>query len=163
MMTVFDPIARSYDQWYESEQGRAIFEVEMSCLRSLCPRCIGRWLEVGVGTGRFAAMLGIGEGIDPSPRMLDIAAAHGIKTYEGCAEALPFSDSSFDGLLLALALCFVADPEQALKECRRVLRKAPHCSSAISRQKAPGASHTDEKHPRDTPFMLTRNSGRPRK
>jgi len=79
-------------------------------------------LEVGVGTGRFAAMLGVAEGIDPSPRMLDIAAGRGIRTYEGYAENLPFPDGSFDGALLALALCFVADPKRALNECCRILR-----------------------------------------
>jgi SAM-dependent methyltransferase len=67
-------------------------------------------------------MLGIAEGIDPSPRMLEIATGRGVKTYKGYAEDLPFPDSSFDGLLLALVLCFVADSEQALNECYRILR-----------------------------------------
>jgi len=117
----FDPIADSYDRWYDSPEGRAIFNAEVACLRLLCRPCIGRWLEVGVGSGRFAAMLGVVEGVDPSAQMLEIAARRGIKTYEGGAEALPFPDSSFDGVLLALALCFIADSKQALKECHRVL------------------------------------------
>ena len=87
----------------------------------LCGPCLGRWLEVGVGTGRFAASLRIGEGIDPSPRMLELAAKRGIRTYEGYAEALPFPDRTFDGILLAAALCFIEDPEQALRECHRVM------------------------------------------
>ncbi len=53
--------------------------------------------------------------------MLEIAVRHGIRTYEGCAEALPFPGSSFDGVLLALSFCFIADPQKALKECHRVL------------------------------------------
>jgi ubiquinone/menaquinone biosynthesis C-methylase UbiE len=67
-------------------------------------------------------MLGVDEGIDPSPRMLEIAAGRGIKTHQGYAEDLPFSDGAFDGLLLALTLCFLADPSRALSECRRILR-----------------------------------------
>jgi len=67
-------------------------------------------------------MLGIAEGIDPSPRMLEIAGGRGVKTYTGRAEVLPFRDSSFEGVLAALALCFVDDSERALKECRRILR-----------------------------------------
>jgi SAM-dependent methyltransferase len=74
MMQALDAIAEIYDRWYDSPQGRTIFDAELKCLRLLCPRCLGRWLEVGVGTGRFASTLGISEGTDPSPRMLEIAA-----------------------------------------------------------------------------------------
>lgn len=81
----------------------------------------GRWLEVGVGTGRFATALGIGEGVDPSPQMLGFALRRGVRGVTGTAEALPFSSACFDGVLLALTLCFVDDQEAALAECRRVL------------------------------------------
>jgi ubiquinone/menaquinone biosynthesis C-methylase UbiE len=118
----FDPIAVSYDRWYDSPEGRVIFGAELTCFRQLCRSCAGRWLEVGVGTGRFSSALGIGEGIDPSPRMLDIAAKRGITTHEGRAEALPFPDGVFDGILLAAALSFIEDPELALRECRRLLK-----------------------------------------
>ena len=118
----FDLIAETYDRWYDSTEGRAIFNAELACLRSLCDPPRGRWLEVGAGTGRFASMLGIAEGIDSSPRMLEIAGGRGVKTYTGRAEALPFLDGSFDGVLAALALCFVDDSGQALRECCRVLR-----------------------------------------
>ena len=121
MSKAFDPIAESYDRWYDSPEGRIIFKAELSCLRMLCGQCPGRWLEVGVGTGRFASSLGIGEGIDPSPRMLEFAARRGIRTYEGLSEALPFPDGTFDGVLLAAALCFIEDPGQALRECHRIL------------------------------------------
>jgi SAM-dependent methyltransferase len=121
MTQAFDPIAESYDRWYDSAEGRIIFKAELSCLRMLCGSCPGRWLEVGVGTGRFASSLGVGEGIDPSPRMLEIAAKRGIVTYEGRAEALPFPDGTFSGVLLAVALCFIDKAEQALRECHRVL------------------------------------------
>jgi ubiquinone/menaquinone biosynthesis C-methylase UbiE len=118
----FDLIADSYDQWYDTSEGRAVLRAESACLRLLCAQCRGRWLEVGVGTGRFAALLGVAEGIDPSPRMLEIASRQGIKTYTGFAEDLPFTDESFEGVLLALTLCFVADSKRAVMECRRVLR-----------------------------------------
>lgn len=117
----FDSIAEAYDRWYDTPEGRAIFNAELECLRLLRGRGYGRWLEVGVGTGRFACSLGIAEGIDPSPRMIEIAARRGVKVREGNAENLPFQDGSFDGVLMALALCFVASARQALKECRRVL------------------------------------------
>jgi len=72
--SAFDPIADSYDQWYDTVDGRIIFESELKCLRLLYGHIDVRWLEVGVGTGRFAAKLSIAEGIDPSPQMLSIAA-----------------------------------------------------------------------------------------
>jgi len=73
----FDPIADVYDRWYDAPEGRAIFAAELKCLRALCGHFNDRWVEVGVGTGRFASMLGIGEGIDPSLRMLEISDRFG--------------------------------------------------------------------------------------
>lgn len=122
LINAFDSIADAYDAWYDTPKGCAIFEAETSCLRSLRARCKGRWLEVGVGTGRFAQTLGVGEGIDPSLSMLDLAARRGIKVYQGVAEALPFPKDSFDGVLLAFTLCFVDDSLKALRECHRILR-----------------------------------------
>ncbi len=124
MLRVFDTIANAYDQWYDTPKGRAIFRAELACLGSLHDTGYEGWLEVGVGTGCFAHSLGISSGIDPSPQMLAMAAGRGINTCEGCAEYLPFPAASFNGILLALTLCFIEAPEQALKECRRVLRPA---------------------------------------
>lgn len=122
MKGIFDPIADSYDRWYDTPEGRAVFEAEVRCLRSLSHRIRGRWLEVGAGTGRFASALGIARGLDPSIRMLKIAARRGLEVILGRAESLPVRPDSLDGILMALALCFVADARTALAECRRVLR-----------------------------------------
>lgn len=121
MPQAFDAIADAYDQWYETPEGQAIFQAEVNCLRLLSEEFRGRWLEAGVGTGRFALALGVKEGIDPSPRMLKKAAQRGIRTYLGTAEHLPFPDGVFHGVLMALALCFICDAEQAMRECARVL------------------------------------------
>jgi SAM-dependent methyltransferase len=122
MSTAFDALSDRYDHWYESADGTAIFQEELACLRLIRPERCGRWLEVGVGTGRFASALGIVEGIDLSPKMLEYAARRGIRIYWGTAESLPFQDGTFDGVLMALTLCFVQDAGQALRECARVLR-----------------------------------------
>ena len=61
------------------------------------------WLDVGVGTGRFAHALGIPVGVDPSPNMLALAAARGIVTHEARAEALPFAPESFDSVPMDLS------------------------------------------------------------
>jgi ubiquinone/menaquinone biosynthesis C-methylase UbiE len=121
MTAPFDALANDYDAWYDEPVGRAILAAELDCLRRLVGTCHGRWLEVGVGSGRFAAGLEIGEGIDPAANMLQLAARRGVRTYLGTADNLPFPDGSLDGILLALTMCFIDDPAEALRECRRVL------------------------------------------
>ena len=121
MAQKFDAIADAYDRWYDTPEGQAVFQAEVACLRAIRKKVRGRWLEVGVGTGRFALALGVKEGIDPSPRMLEKAAGRGIRTYLGAAEHLPFPDGAFNGVLMSLSLCFMSDAEQAMRECARVV------------------------------------------
>jgi len=118
----FDLEADRYDLWFESRGGKAIFEIEKSCLRTLLQPCKGRWLEVGVGSGRFAAAFGISEGLDPSWAMLAIASRRSIRTVCGVGEDLPYGDATFEGVLMVTTLCFVSDAERSLSECHRVLR-----------------------------------------
>jgi SAM-dependent methyltransferase len=82
----------------------------------------GRGLEVGVGTGRFAAPLGVEFGIDPAAEMLDYARSRGIRVARAVAEALPFADAAFDYALAVTTLCFVDDPAAMLAEACRILR-----------------------------------------
>ncbi|ARN57297.1 class I SAM-dependent methyltransferase [Sedimentisphaera salicampi] len=122
MKQPFDNFSKRYDEWFERTKGRRIFEAELKCLQYICPPVQGRWIEAGVGTGRFAAGMGISEGIDPSSAMLEIAASRGIKTYQGYAEDMPFSVQEFDGIMLAFTLCFIESPKKALAECWRLIR-----------------------------------------
>ncbi len=55
----FARLADRYDGWYDSAEGRVIFRDEVACIQLLCPERRGRWVEVGVGAGRFASALGI--------------------------------------------------------------------------------------------------------
>ena len=121
-MNPFDKYADDYDQWFDSPGGRSIFLDEVSCLRELIPEVKGHWLEIGVGTGRFAEALGIQEGVDPSEAVLQLAANRGVRTCRACGEALPYPDRTFDGLLMVMTICFLSDPQQTLRECFRVLR-----------------------------------------
>jgi ubiquinone/menaquinone biosynthesis C-methylase UbiE len=122
MTAIFDPIANAYDGWYDTPEGSAIFREEVKCLRAFRCDYSGRWLEVGVGTGRFAKVLGVTHGIDFSVRMAEKAALRGVRVQVGRAEQLPFRRDSFDGVLMALSLCFLNNPEAAFLECARVLR-----------------------------------------
>ena len=50
---VFDSLASDYDAWFE-EEGRLIFASEVEALRQALPLLPKPWIEVGVGSGRFA-------------------------------------------------------------------------------------------------------------
>jgi SAM-dependent methyltransferase len=108
-----------YEEWFERH--RPVYVSELLALRPFVP-LEGRGLEIGVGTGRFAAPLGIQVGVDPSPAMLSRAAARGIQALMGTAESLPFQDDSFDHALVVTTICFVDSPSQMLSEARRVLK-----------------------------------------
>ena len=107
-----------YESWFE-RHGYAYLS-ELEAVKRLLPK-EGRGAEIGVGTGRFAAPLGIKLGVEPSKIMAEIARGRGIEVIEGTAEDLPFPDESMDYLLMVTTICFVDDPERALREAHRVL------------------------------------------
>jgi SAM-dependent methyltransferase len=115
----YEAHAARYEAWFD--RNPAAFVSELLALRPFVPLA-GRGLEIGVGSGRFAAPLGVAVGVDPSPTMLELARTRGIETHLGCAEALPFADGAFDFALVVTTLCFVDSPAQMLAEARRVLR-----------------------------------------
>ena len=115
----FEAHHERYDSWFERHD--AAYYSELLAVRALLP-WDGRGLEVGVGTGRFAAPLGVKWGIDPSPVMRSYAVRRGISTHEGTAEELPFEDESFDTVLAVTTICFVDDAQRMFAEARRVLR-----------------------------------------
>ena len=118
----FETLADRYDQWFESDEGRRLFSVEVACLRLLPQPSGDKRLEIGVGTGRFAVALGVTYGVDPALPVLRYAAARGIRVTAGTAEALPFPSATFDHVLLVVTICFVRDPVRTLVEAARVLR-----------------------------------------
>jgi SAM-dependent methyltransferase len=117
----FDGHAAEYDAWYDGK-GRVAFDTELAALRPLLVQCPKPWLEVGVGTGRFAQALGIPTGVDPSVRLLELARRRGIDAIQASGEKLPFVDGSFGTVFLLTTWEFLADPAVMLRETRRVLR-----------------------------------------
>lgn len=118
----FDRLADPYDHWFDTDRGSRLFQIEVETLRDLLAGEPRPWLEVGVGTGRFAEALGFDDGIDPSEVALALAKRRGIRVHSGRGEALPFADGSFGVAMLMVTLCFLEEPLSSLKECRRVLR-----------------------------------------
>lgn len=119
---LFDEFAERYDAWYEGPLGRLAFPQEVDALRPLVAALPGPRIEVGVGTGRFAAALGVEYGIDPSATALTLARRRGITVVQARGEALPFPDRTFGAVLLVVTLCFVDDPLAVLHETYRVLK-----------------------------------------
>jgi len=118
----FEQWTRRYDQWFDSEKGERIFRVEAASVRELLVDAPRPWLEVGVGTGRFAVALQVVEGMDPSPAVLKYASHRGIKTRIGTGEDLAYADNRFGAVLLIVTICFLRDPARVLSECHRILK-----------------------------------------
>ncbi len=115
----FEVHHRRYDDWFVRHA--AAYQSELLAVRALLPwRGLG--LAIGVGTGRFAAPLGVQVGIDPARAVLDYAEKRDISVVQGIAEALPFSNSSFDYILSVTTICFVDDATAMLTEAYRVLK-----------------------------------------
>jgi SAM-dependent methyltransferase len=101
-------------------------------LQWLAPRPGLTWLDVGCGTGAFAALIGQQcapielQGIDPSEGQLAIARtrqdACGATFVHGDAMALPFEPQRFDAAVMALVIFFVPDPAKGIAEMVRVVR-----------------------------------------
>jgi ubiquinone/menaquinone biosynthesis C-methylase UbiE len=119
----FDHYAEDYDKWFDSPEGRVLFKMEVEAVRLLLKDLKKPFLEIGVGTGRFAEELGIEFGVDPSSHVLEIAERRGIKVRKAKGEYLPFKDESFGAAFLLFTLCFVENPEKVISEAKRVLKK----------------------------------------
>ena len=124
----FETRAREYDAWYDRFPN--LFRSEVLAVRALLPPP-GRWVEVGVGTGRFAAELGIHLGVEPADAMAVLARNHGIEVIDGHAEALPLGSESVDAVFFITTLCFVKDLNLALCEALRILRPGGCCIVAL--------------------------------
>lgn len=120
-VTPFETGAAEYDAWFDWHAD--LYQAELAAVRSLLP-AVGDGVEIGVGTGRFAASLGIAVGVEPSPAMAELARRRGIKVHEGIAEALPFADGSVDYAVMVTVVCFLDDVARAFREVFRVLKPA---------------------------------------
>jgi len=118
-VNLFDQYSRRYDEWYDKHT--FAYQSELAIIREVLPR-EGKGLEIGAGTGRFSAPLGITVGIDPSRPMLEMARQRGVMVCQSLGEDLPFRDSTFDYIAVIIALCFVKDPLKALQEMWRVVK-----------------------------------------
>ena len=119
-VALFDSLALAYDSWFEGE-GKLIFDIEVRAFQEVLASLPKPWLEVGVGSGRFAQALGIGTGVDPSIKLLEMASKRGITVFLGRGEQQIFNAAAFGTVFLIVTLCFLDSAPDVLKEARRVL------------------------------------------
>jgi SAM-dependent methyltransferase len=117
----FETLASKYDAWFENE-GKLIFAIEVEAFQEILPSLPKPWLEIGVGSGRFAQALGIETGIDPSSKLLTMAKKRGINVALAKGEECFFDEESFGTVFLIVTLCFVDSPLAVLQQAYRILK-----------------------------------------
>jgi SAM-dependent methyltransferase len=135
-----------YEEWaptFERDSSRSdnfTALIEQSEVRNLILGLpVGRTLDAGCGTGRYAAFLAeLGHavtGLDASPAMVEQARANvpGATFLTGDVMALPVESARFDAVVHSLVMSHVADLAAAVAEIARVLKpggraviSAPH-------------------------------------
>ena len=120
LVSPFDNLASEYDAWFDKD-GRLIFFIEVQAFKTLLPTLPRPWLEIGVGSGRFAQALGIETGIDPSTKLVRMARQRGINALQGWGEYNLFDVGTFRTVFLIVTLCFLGSPLDVLKKAKRVL------------------------------------------
>ena len=120
-----DSLAATYHDFFSPVTALAIKPL----LDSLRLQAGAQLLDVATGPGSLAAeALSVGArpiGIDISPGMIAIAkSAHpGIDFRVAEVERLPFADDSFDAIVCNFGLGHFPDPESAITECVRTLKR----------------------------------------
>jgi len=126
----FDP-AR-YDAWYDRPLGRYCLGLEAEAiLHALDVQPGQTLLEVGAGTGRFAAAAAErGAGVvaaEPDTNVAAWAARHRkarnhMAWVAARGQSLPFRNGRFDAVFTVTALCFASQHEAMVREMARVVR-----------------------------------------
>jgi len=117
----FEEHTEEYEAWFSDNP--LAYQAELRAMREFIPPS-GSGVEIGVGSGRFAAPLGIKYGLEPAESMRKIAEQRGIQTKQGTGENLPYPDHHFDYTVIVTTLCFLDDPLKAFQEAHRILKPA---------------------------------------
>jgi ubiquinone/menaquinone biosynthesis C-methylase UbiE len=145
---IFQETAEQWDRGFEEATPFAYARREqMEAVIALVGDGPGELLDIGAGPGRLLAALSdrgwTVHGIDPAPRMLELAAARLPSGSErltlASAEELPFADQSFD-VATAIGVLDWTDTMRALREMARVLRPGGRAVICLRNGRAPGTA-----------------------
>ena len=116
----FERFPFKYEQWFI--KNKYAYKSELLAIRKQLPKS-KNGVEIGVGSGRFSAPLGIKLGVEPSSKMRMLSKKKMIDLIDSIAENLPFKNSIFDFVLMVTTICFVDDVEITFKEVFRILKQ----------------------------------------
>ncbi len=127
---ILENSAEKYNQWYHTQYGSWVGQLEFSLLCQLIkPIDNSSLLDVGSGSGYFSRKFsGYGlnvTGIDSDQAMINFAISQdsNINYIIGNALALPFNKREFDYCTAITSLCFIDEYQLALAEMWRVSKK----------------------------------------
>lgn len=130
MNIIFDHFYAGYEEWFQTELGQLVDQIESQAIFSLLPELTGlSLLEIGCGTGHFSRKFeekgAQVTGIDLSKQMLATAqklTVHPQHYQLMDAHHLTFEDEQFDVVLSITAFEFISDIQQVYSEMKRVLK-----------------------------------------
>ncbi|ODA40849.1 class I SAM-dependent methyltransferase [Desulfosporosinus sp. BG] len=121
---LFDPIAGDYDNWYDTEIGRVIDQVERDLAVQLFQPSGPKMLEIGCGTGQYTTMLAEQRyqitAVDISKKMMARAQekiarlGYQVKWLNGDITQIINQLEQYHGILSMSAFEFIPNPEEIL-------------------------------------------------
>lgn len=116
----FERFPFKYEQWFIKNE--YAYKSELLAIKSQLPKS-KNGVEIGIGSGKFSAPLGIKLGVEPSSKMRMLSKRKKIDLIDSISENLPFKNSAFDFVLMVTTICFVDDIEIAFQEVFRILKQ----------------------------------------
>lgn len=121
MNTVNDKDLLACNSWIENYP--FIFNSELEALREALPKESKlSGLEVGLGTRRYTAAIGIKEEVEAPETVCKTALSYGVVIRTAVAEKLPYHDLRFDFVLMVYPICPFERLDKAFHEANRVLK-----------------------------------------
>ena len=119
-MTLFDTIGETYADTRQADERIVALLVEYLGLSHGATVA-----DIGAGTGNYSVALAEAGfrmlAVEPSSVMRRNAWSHPrVEWREGCAENIPLSDASVDGVVSTLAVCHFTDSHKAIEEMARI-------------------------------------------
>lgn len=164
MTIAFDAEAKRYDEWYSTQMGKFIDELQTKTIFELLQAKKGmRILDVGCGTGNYSLKLkAIGcdvVGVDISEKMLEIFRQKinnqqiSIELHLLDKNILPFKNDTFDAVISVTAAEFMSNLNESIDEMFRVVKKnCPILIGTLNKESAWGAMYESDYFKSNTVF-----------